>query len=810
MGTIWQDLRYGARMLWKSPGFTAVAAVALALGVGANTAIFSVVHALMLRELPYRDADRLAMVWEHNRPRDRRQNVINPANFLDWKARNTVFEDMAAFVDTRANLTGSGDPVEVARQLATPNLFPLLGVQPLMGRALTEEDARADAPPVVFISYPFWQSRFGGDPSVLGKTLTLDGQAATIVGVAPAGFNWLIKQGSLTGTQPDLWAPYSFPPQTARRGRFMMAVGRLKEGVTRERAQAEMSAVAAQLEEENVDFNKGWGVEVIPLREQFTGPISTALWVLLGAVLFLLLIACANVANLLLARAAGRQREIAIRTALGAGRGRVVRQLLTESVLLSMVGGAAGLLLAWWGVETLTALAPRDLTDLGGVRLNLPVLGFTFAVSLLTGVVFGLAPAFEATRVNTNESLKDGGRGSTGGARIRRLRAAFVTAEVALALVLLVGAGLLVRSFATLRSVDPGFRAENVLTMRVALPSGKYAEAPRRTAFFRETTERIRQLPGVESAGAVSFLPFAGLGAATRFTIVEQPVPPPGQDWTTDVRVADAAYFQTMGIPLLRGRTFGEHEMTEARHVVLINEAMARKHFPNEDPLGKRLVVSMSATPVPTEVVGVVGDVKLMSLDGESRPTVYWPHPELAYGSMTVVVRTKGDPQALAGPARQAIQALDPEQPVADVRTMEEWISASVARARFSTTLLGVFATVALFLAVAGIYAVISYTVAQRTHEIGIRMALGARGRDIVRMVVRQGMLLALAGVVIGTLGALLLTRVISGLLFGVSATDPVTFAAVALVLGVVALLACYVPARRASRVDPMEALRYE
>ena len=810
MTTFWQDLRYGARMLWKSPGFTVVAVLALALGVGANTAIFSVVHALMLRELPYKDSDRLVMVWEANRPRDRHQNVISPANFIDWGERNTVFEGMSAFVDYRSNLTGMGDPAEVPVQGATPNLFPLLGVEPILGRGFTPEDAAQNAPPVVVLSYPFWQSRFGGDPGVVGKTLTLGGETATVVGVMPAGFQWLIQKGSLTGKQPEVWEPLGFGEQhRIRRGRYMMSVARLKPGVTRERAQAEMDSVAAQLEGEYADFNKGWGVEVVPVRQQFAGEISTALWILLGAVAFLLLIACANVANLLLARAAARHREIAIRRALGAGRWRVVRQLLTESVLLALVGGALGVLLAWWGVETLARLSPRDLTDLGAVELNLPVLGFTLAVSVLTGIIFGLAPAFEATRLNNNEALKEGSRGSTGGARSRRLRAAFVVAETALALILLVGAGLLIRSFARLRSVDPGFRAANVLSMQVPLPR-KYAEPQQRINFFKEAVARVGAIPGVESAGAVSFLPFAGLGAATRFTIVGQPPPPPGEDLTTEVRVTDTNYFRTMDIPVVRGRTFNEQEATEIRRVAVVNEAMVRKHFPGEDPIGKRLVVSMSQNPEPTEIVGVVGDVKLHNLTAEVRPTVYWPHPELAYSSMTLVARTTQDPASVAAAARREIQSIDPDQPVSDVRTMEELLSASVARARFSTTLLGVFAAVALLLAVVGIYAVISYTVTQRTHEIGIRMALGAQTRDVLRMVVSHGLLLALAGVGLGLLGAFALTRLMSSLLFEVTSTDPVTFAAVALLLAAVALLACYLPGRRAAKVDPMVALRYE
>ncbi|HEX5706696.1 MAG TPA: ABC transporter permease [Pyrinomonadaceae bacterium] len=811
MNTLWQDVRYAARVLWKSPGFTLVAVVALALGIGANTAIFSVVHALMLRALPFADSERLVMMWEFNRPREQRQNVVAPANFLDWREQANTFEGMAAFVDGNVNLTGDADPVEIPSQYVTPNLFPLLGVEPLLGRGLTDEDATPDAENVVLLSYATWQSRFGGDPSVVGKTMTLNSEPATIIGVMPADFHWFIKKSSNTGKPPEVWGPIGFTEQSrVRRGRFLTVVARIRPGITREQAQAEMDALAARYEQDYPDFNKGWGVELVPLREQFTGEIGRALWVLLGAVGFLLLIACANVANLLLARAASRRREIAIRTAVGASRWRIVRQLLTESVLLAVVGGGLGLLLAWWGVEVLVALSPRNLADFKDVSLNLPVLLFTFGVSILTGIIFGLAPAFESTRLNTNEALKEGGKGMTGGRGSRRLRGAFVVAEVALALMLLVGAGLMARSFMRLQSVDPGFRAENVLTMRLTLPASKYREEPKRTAFYKEAVARIGALPGVESAGAVTYLPFSGPGSATRFTVVDRPPPPPEQSMTTDVRLSDANYFRTMGIPLLRGRNFNESEQTEARRVVLISESLARKYFPGEDPLGKSLVINMRATPTPTEIIGIVGDVRHTSLDAEVRPTVYWPHPELPLTVMTVVARTKGDPLALASAAQREVQAIDPQQPVADVRTMEQWLAQSTERARFSALLLVVFSCIALMLAAVGTYGVMNYSVTQRTHEIGVRMALGARGRDVLRMVVGGGMLLTLIGVVLGLGAAFALTRVLESLLYGVTATDPATFGAVAALLLVIGFLACYVPARRAARVDPMVALRYE
>jgi putative ABC transport system permease protein len=809
MKTILQDLKYGARMFWKSPGFTLVAVIALALGIGANTAIFSAVNTLILRPLPYRESNRLVMVWEFNRTKNVHQNVINPGNFMDWRDQNKVFEEMAAFIDFRTNLTGKEEPVEIPAQGATTNLFHVLGVEPIKGRGFTEEDATSDANPVI-ISYNLWQTRFGGDPKVVGQRITLSGEEATIIAVMPAGFQWFIKKGSLTGKAPELWAPIQFTETNRGRGRAYSAVARLKPGVTREQAQAEMNTIGSRLEQQNAQLNAGWGVEVVPLREQFVGEIRPALLILLGAVGFVLLIACANVANLLLARAAVRQREIAIRTALGANRWRVIRQLLTESLLLSTLGGVLGLMLAWWGIELLIAFSPPDLLTLEKISINPMVLVFTTAVSFLTGIVFGIAPALEATRTNTSEMLKEGGKGIGGSPRAKRLRAAFVIAEVALSLVLLVGAGLLVKSFMRLQSVNPGFNADNLLTMRVILPTSKYKEEAQKVAFFKEAVGRIQALPGVQSAGAVSFLPFTGLAAATSFKIEGKPEPPAGQRLSTDVRVTDENYFKAMGIPLVSGRTFNADEEREKRHVVVINETLARKYFPGEDPIGKRLTISMGEKPEPTEIIGVVGDVKHMSLDTEMKPMVYWPHPELAYSGMTIVIRTTGDPTQLAAPAQGAIQSIDPNQPVSDVRTMNQLLAESVARARFNTLLLGLFSAVALVLACVGIYGVMSYTVTQRTREIGIRMALGAKRGDVLRMVLGQGMLLAAIGVGLGVAAAFALTRLMASLLFEVSASDPLTFAAVSMLLALVALAACYIPARRATKVDPMTALRYE
>ena len=810
--TFWQDCRYGARSLRKSPAFTAAALLTLALGVGANTAIFSVVEAVLLRALPYANADRVVLLWENNRLRGRSHNVVNPGNFLDWRDQSQSFDEMAAFADQRYNLTGGGEPEEVAAQATTPNLFQLLGARPALGRTLVpgdEEDGRDD---VAVISHALWQRRFGGSPDAVGRTVVLNGNSVTVVGVMPPDFRWFIKENSLSGKPADVWVPMGLTEQqrAARRGRFMSAVARLKPGVSFEQAQAEMETVGARLEAQYPEVNKGWGVTVVPLREQLAGEIRPALLVLLGAVGFVLLIACVNVANLLLARSAGRHKEMAVRAALGAGRTRIVRQLLTESLLLAVAGGAAGLLLSRWCVTALVALSPPNLLGAGQVGVNPTVLLFTLVVSLLTGVAFGLVPALETSRLNLSESLKESSRGSVGGGRARRLRGALVVAEIGLALVLLVGAGLMVRSFLRLQAVNPGFDPANLLTMRVMLPQSKYPEAGRRVEFFRQAAGRLSALPGVRSASAVSALPFADLGAATRFTVVGRPAPSAAEQPVTDVRVADENYFRTMNIPVVAGRTFTEREAVEDRKVAVVNEAMARRYFPGEDPVGQRIVVNMSAEPGPTEIIGVVGDARYDKLEGELRPMVYWTPPQLTYSSMTFVIRTAGDPEALAPAAVREIQAVDKDQPVSDVRTMESWVAESTARTRFGTLLLGAFACAALLLAAIGIYGVISYSVAQRRNEIGVRMALGAQAGDVLRLVIGQGMRLVLAGVGLGLLGAFALTRVMSGLLYGVGAADPPTFAANALLLTAVSLVACYIPARRATRVNPLTALRHE
>ena len=810
MDALLQDVRYAIRTLARTPGFSIVAVIVLALGIGANTAIFTIVNAALIEPLPYKDPDRLVLLWETNVRRPGRSNVVGPANYLRWKERATAFEDISAFADTRAVLTGGGEPEEVTAQLMIGGMFQILGVPPMLGRTFTDAELADPASNVTVLSYRLWHRRFGADPSVVGRTVQLNSAPRMVIGVMPPDVQLLTKL-SLVGRATDLWVPNPLS-ESARtpRGRSTSVVGRLKPGVSIDQAQAEMSTIAAGLTAEFPQFNTGWGARVVSIRDEIAGDIRPALLVLAGAVAFVLLIACANVANLLLARGASRHREMAIRSALGAAKIRVMRQLLTESLVLGLAGGIVGLVMAQWSLGLLIALSPVDLTTLGHVRLSYPVLAFTAAVSLLTAVICGFAPAFEGARVDVQDSLKEGARSVAGGSRARRLRQVFVVSEVALAVVLLVGAGLMIRSFASLQSVDTGMNTRDVLTVRVALPGRKYNEPGKTLRFFEDAVRRVAALPGVQSAGIVSYLPFTGLGAGTGFSIVGEPPAAPGNGLTTDVTVCDVGYLQTMRLQLLKGRLFTEREMRERSNVVVINEALASRYFPGQDPLGKQVVILMNDPIVPTEVIGIVSNAKFVDLRTDARPTSYWPHPQLPYTAMTLAVRTAADPMSYASAIEREVHAIDKDQPVSDVRTMDQWVARSLAQARFSSMLLTVFALLALILASIGIYGVMSYAVTQRTPEIGIRLALGAETRNILSLVVGNGLRLAGLGLAIGIVLALPLSRTLSSLLFNTASTDPLTFAGVVVVLGAVALMACYLPARRASHIAPMEALRHQ
>jgi putative ABC transport system permease protein len=798
------DLRHGARLLLRSPGFTAIAVAALAIGIGANTAIFSVVNTLLLQRLPYADPDRLAIVWEHNIPRDRKNNVVSPGNFIHWREMNQVFEDMSAVGMTfNLTLTGHGDPVEIPFQYVNASFFPIVGVPPAKGRGITPEEDRPRSR-VAVISDRLWRTRLNSDPEILSKGITLQGENHAVVGVMPPGFSFLDKT-------VDIWLPVGFSAEARTpRGRWLSTVARLKPGVTFEQAQRDMTRVADDLTKQFPDFNTGWTARVVPLREQLTGDVRPALYVMLGAVAFVLLIACANVANLLLARATARQRELAVRAALGAGRARLIRQLLAESLVLSVAGGAAGLALAWWGLHVLRAFVgdriPIQRLELVGIDGS--VLAFTVAASVLSGIIFGLIPALSAAGTSLNDSLKEGGRTGSA-ARGNRARSIFVVVEVALALVLLVGAGLLVRSFVRLMDVDAGFNAEQTVTMRVSLPQARYGQAVQKNQFFDRLFEQVDRIPGVQAAGAVSFLPLAGLGSATGYEVVGEPVPPRGQEPVADVRVISRAYFAAMGIPLLRGRLFDERQPADAQNKIIVNQALARRHWPNEDAIGKRIKVSWDENRE-DEIIGIVGDVRHAGLETQARSTVYWPFARNPYGAMTLTVRTAGDTAAVVHSVRGILRAQDPDLALADVQTMGEVVSRSVAQRRLMMVMLGIFAGAALLLAAVGIYGVIAYSVTQRTQEIGIRLALGAQRSDVLKMIVGQAAMLAVAGITIGAVGAGLLTSLMAELLFDVKPFDPLTFVGVAAVLAGVALLASYLPGRRATRVDPVIALRAE
>ncbi len=801
MDSVIKDLKFAIRSSLKRPGFTVIALVALALGIGANTAIFSLVNAVVLRPLPFPESDRLVWVFGNVRNGTSRASVA-PLDFVDYRNQNKTFEQFAASgsITLPATLTGSGEPERLRASSVTGNYFQTFGVAPVLGRGFSLENEKTGNDQVTVLSYALWQRRFAGDPAIVNKTIVLNGKVCEVIGVMGESVSF--------PQTADLWMPMNFdvdPEMKQRYAHFLRPIGRLKPGVSLAQAQADTDLIAAQIEQQFPDSNTGWNLRLVSLREQLVGGSRTTVFILFGAVAFVLLIACANVANLLLVRAAARQREIALRTALGASRLRIMRQMLTESLLLAICGGALGALLAMWGVNVLVKLSEGSIPPTVQVKIDATVLGFTLLVSVVTGVLFGIAPAFRTAKVNLIDSLKEGSRGEGQSALRSRTRSALVIFESAVAVVLLIGAGLLIRSLVALQNVNPGFDANNVLTMRIDLPRQKYNSPEKTGNFFKELETRVGGLPGVEAAGLVTELPLSGQPNDIPFIVEGRPPVTPDQQFGADFRRVNQNYFSAMRIPLLRGRNFTDQEVAQGDKVVIVSQQLVDAVFPNEEALGKRLVTFANE---PYEIVGIVGDLLHRSLQRQPFPAMYFPTRKT--GGTNLVVRTAGDPLSLVSAVRNEVRAIDPDQPIAAVRPMTAWVDSSVAEPRYRTTLFGIFAALAMILAATGIYGVMSYSVAQRTHEIGVRMALGAQRAHVLKLVVGQGMLLTLIGVVLGLLAAFALTRVMVSLLFGVTAKDPITFAVVAALLTTVAFVACFVPARRATKVDPLVALRYE
>lgn len=806
--SFFQDLRYGARSMRRAPGFTAVAVVALALGIGANAAVFSVVNEVLLRPLAYKDADRLVTILH------RVKNPVAVANYIDWRDQSRSFEVMAAAEYWSPNLTGTDPPEHLWGLQVTQNMLPMLGVDPLLGRWFAVGEDQKGAEHEVILSYRLWQRRFAADPNELGKSITLNGEAYTVVGVMPPDF----KFAPFWATRAELWVPLAFGDRTyARGGNSLRIFARLAAGVSLAQARAEIATITALLEKKFPGTNRE--VEVTPLREAVVGDIRTPLLVLLGAVGFVLLIACANVGHMLLARAAARQKEIAVRTALGAGRGRLVRQFLTENLLLSALGGGAGLLLAIWGTHALVALSPAHIPRMDAVSIDFRVVLYLFGITVLTSVAFGLAPALQASAVNLNDTLKESGRGSSDSASRNRLRSSLVASEFALALMLLIGAGLMVRSFFALESIDPGFNPHNVLSMVVSVAGSK--EANQREVFYQQLLERVRAIPGVESAGGINHLPLAGDLWGWPFTIEGRPKTGPNDSKSAYYRIVTPGYFQAMKIPLVRGRDISATDIASAPGVVIINERAASRFWPGEDPIGKRISLASDKNNSPTWLTIIGVSKNAMQSDWAEKPyqevylaafqnSQFLTDPAAHFAYITLVVRTAGTPGAYASAVKDAVWSFDRNLPISEVLTMDGVVADATAEPRFEMLLLGMFAAVALALAAVGIYGVMSYSVTRRTHEIGIRVSLGASRINILMLVVKQGMILALVGSSVGIAGALLLSRLMTKLLYGVHPNDPITFGAVAAILMMVALVASYIPARRAMRVDPMVALRHE
>ena len=814
MQTLLYDLAYGLRVLLKTPRFTAAAVLSLAIGIGANTAIFSVTNALLLRPLSYRDADRLVILWNRSPGLNVEQDWFSPGQYLDIKADNQVFENVAATIDSSFNLTGQGIPERVEGARVSSSLFSVLGAQPVIGRTFTSEEDEQGKPTTAILSYGFWQRHFAGDPNVVGKTFSLNGNQIEIVGVMPRDFT-LNKEvmptvNKISNAEILLSLPMGWGKRTTRTNEDYNIFGKLKSGFTLAQAQADVDRIVSGMKQQypqNYTPGSGFMISVVPLLQQVVGDVRKPLLILLGAVGFVLLIACANVANLQLARANVRQKEIAIRAAVGARRWRIVRQLLTESVLLSLLGGLLGLLTAFGGLRILLRLGPDTLPRLNEIGIDGRVLGFTLVVSFITGIVFGLAPALRSSRVDLNGVLKQGGRGSTGVGH-NRVRSTLVITEVALSLVLLIGAGLLVRSYSYIQDANFGFNPRNVLSFRLSLPTAKY-KGPAVTTFYKQLIDRIKALPGVESVGTSYSLPMSSVALAWGPITIEGYVPKNPTDFVmSNERFVSPGYFSAMGVPLVKGRQFDERDTKDAQQTVIVNESLAQRFWPNQDPIGKRL--ERGDKEPWRSVVGVVRDTKQFSVDNEPPISIYHPHDQFPIGTMFLVVRSTQDASTLTAGITQEIRKLDPELPAFEFKTMEQRLSDALSRRRFSTFFLSVFAMVALVLAAIGLYGVMAYSVTQRTQEIGIRMALGAEPAKIMTMIVRNSFVLVVTGVVIGLVGAFAVTRVMASLLYGVTATDTLTFAGPPLILAAVALLASYFPAQRAARVDPTVALRSE
>jgi putative ABC transport system permease protein len=811
---MYTDLRYAFRQLIKAPGFTIVAVITLALGIGANSAIFSVIDAVLLRSLPFPNPDRLTMIWATapQHPDNNRQ-VHSYPDFLDLRAQNHTFTAMAAYSGVSAIWGTGDDSVNVPGLAATSDIFKVLKTEPLLGRGFSREDETPGAARVVVIAYAFWKRHFGGDPNIIGRQVKMVGKPYTVTGVMPPGWKFPIQNEAVDFIAP-LYQLFSGPPPDPidRRGaHFLPVVGRMKPGISLQTATADLQAIAGQLAKQYPETDAGRTERAVALQSDIVGDVKPALLVLLAAVALVLLIACANVANLFLARAAMREREIAIRTALGASRFQIVRQLLIETSLLALLGGVAGLLLASWSTDVLVAMGPSDIPRLNEIRVNDVVIAFTFGIAFLTSLIFGLIPALQASRPQVEQSLREASRGSTGGVRSHRLRFAFVVSQFALSLVLLVSAGLLIRSFAQLRAVQPGFEPRGVITFWQALPKAHYDEADRQIQFFDKLLAKLTVLPGIEGAGIVSPLPFSGNNQGRTFTVIGQPAPPQGMEPSASLLTTNGSYFEAMRIPLKSGRLFNSRDRKDSKPVVLINDTFARKYFPNENPIGQRLQIGQAGEDPPREIVGIVGTAKHSNLAEPDEAEYYLPFSQSPDRFSDIVVRTtRPAPTGLETMIRRTVHEIDAQQFVPEMKPLSALISQTLSQSRFNTGLLGAFAGVAMILAAVGIYGVIAYSVTQRTKEIGIRMALGARRKQMLAMILRQSLTMAAIGIAVGLAGAFAATRLLRALLFGVGTMDLLTYAAVILLLGLAAFVAGFLPARRAMKVDPVIALRYE